>query len=121
MRAGVKRIRDTGEYETSERCHIQEVANDAGDEWVSVARARVAPGTITAWHQLAGITERYIIVRGRGRVHIGDLPPVEIGEGDVARIPADTPQRIENIGSGDLIFFAVCAPPFQQSCYIALE
>jgi mannose-6-phosphate isomerase-like protein (cupin superfamily) len=57
----------------------------------------------TAWHQLFGISERYLIVSGRGRVPIGHADAVDVGAGDVVRIPPDTPQRIENSGDGDLI------------------
>jgi len=37
------------------------------------------------------------------------------------RIPAGIRQRITNIGTQDLVFYAVCAPPFQQSLYVNLE
>lgn len=117
----VKKADQAAEFETSERCHITEVANDPGDEFVSIARARVEPGVTTAWHKLDNISERYIIVSGQGRVEIGELQPVEVLEGDVVRIPANIPQRITNTGQADLIFFAVCAPPFEQRRYVNLE
>ena len=121
MRAEIKAQDIALEYTTDERCHILEVANDAGDEMVSIARARVEAGVTTAWHKLEGISERYIIVSGRGRVEIGDLEAVDVGPGDVVRIPADCRQRITNTGSHDLVFYAVCAPPFRQQAYINLE
>ena len=121
MRAEIKAQDDALEYATDERCHILEVANDAGDESVSIARARVEAGVTTAWHKLEGISERYIIVSGRGRVEIGDLEAVDVGPGDVVRIPADCRQRITNTGPHDLVFYAVCAPPFRQQAYINLE
>jgi len=121
MRAEIKSTAGVSEFETDERCHIQEVANDAGDEMVSIARARVEPGVTTAWHKLIGISERYIIVCGQGRVEIDAMEPVEVVPGDVVRIPAGIRQRITNIGTQDLVFYAVCAPPFQQSLYVNLE
>ncbi|MDA8140524.1 MAG: cupin domain-containing protein [Desulfobacteraceae bacterium] len=121
MRAQIKKAADAVEFETAERCFIVEVANDGGDEWVSIARARVAPGVTTAWHKLTDTAERYIIVQGRGRVQIGAGEPVTVNAGDVVRIPADTAQRIENVGTSDLIFYAVCSPPFKRECYISLE
>lgn len=121
MKPEIKRPDRVAEFETEERCSILEVANDAGDEQVSIARATVKPGITTAWHKLAGITERYIIISGRGRVQIGDSKPLEVCEGDVVRIPADTAQRIENTEAEDLIFYAVCAPRFHPKCYVALE
>lgn len=117
----IKFATDAEEYETEERCWIQEVANDPTDENASVARARVLPGVTTALHRLAGIQERYIIVQGQGSVEIGSGLPVQVGPGDVVRIPADTPQRITNLGKDDLIFYCVCTPRFQASAYQSLE
>jgi len=121
MQAQVKTARGVVEFETDERCYIQEIANDAGDEQVSIARARVEPGITTAWHRLQGISERYIIVSGQGRVEIGDLQAIDVGPGDVVRIPADCRQRITNTGAENLVFYAVCAPRFQQNRYLSLE
>lgn len=121
MNAEVKKDRDALEFETQERCWIKETANDAGDEFVSIARARVKPGVTTAWHQLSGISERYLIVSGCGRVQIGQADAVDVGAGDVVRIPPDTPQRIENSADDDLVFYAICSPRFAGKCYIRLE
>ena len=121
MLPGVKRSAGVDEFETRERCFIAEIANDSGDELVSIARARVEPGVTTAWHKLKGISERYIIFHGQGRVEIEDLEPMDVCEGDVVRIPADTAQRIKNTGDMDLVFYAVCSPPFKNSLYECLE
>lgn len=121
MRAEVRKGDMATESWTEERCYIAEVANDSGDELVSISRARVGPGVSTAWHKLTGITERYLIVSGQGCVEISDLQPVQVVEGDVVRIPADTPQRITNTGQADLVFYAVCSPRFQAGCYSSLE
>jgi mannose-6-phosphate isomerase-like protein (cupin superfamily) len=121
MRAEIRKASTAPEFETPERCHIVEVANDAGDRQASIARARVEPGVTTAWHVLDGIGERYIIVAGRGRAEIGDLEPVDVEAGDVVRIPPGTRQRIANSGDEDLVFYAVCTPPFREERYRALE
>lgn len=121
LRAEVKKNREAMEFPTRERCYITEIANDSGDGFVSISRARVRPGVTTAWHKLEGIDERYIIVSGKGCIEIDDLKPIGVGEGDVARIPADTAQRITNTGKIDLVFYAVCSPPFEDGCYKSLE
>ena len=121
MKSEIKRANLSGEFDTAERCYITEVANDSGDELVSIARARVESGVTTAWHKLDGISERYIIVSGNGRVEVDDLEPTTVLPGDVVRIPANKAQRITNTGHDDLVFFAVCAPPFQQNSYVNLE
>ena len=109
------------EYLSSEHCFILEVANDPGDPDVSIARARVLPGMTTEWHRVEGIDERYVVVRGRGRVEIGDLPATPVGEGDVVRIPANTPQRITNDSDEDLVFYCVCTPRFVPSAYVICQ
>ena len=121
MRAEVRKADAAREFATAERCHIVEIANDDGDSQVSIARARVEPGVTTAWHSLDAIDERYVIVAGRGRAEIEELAPVEVGAGDVVRIPAGARQRIANIGDEDLVFYAVCSPPFSAERYRALE
>jgi mannose-6-phosphate isomerase-like protein (cupin superfamily) len=121
MRAEIRKASEAREFTTVERCHIVEIANDDGDEQVSIARARVEPGVTTAWHALEGIGERYIVVAGRGRVEVGDSGPLEVAPGDVVRIPPGKPQRIANSGDEDLLFYAVCSPPFSAARYRNLE
>ena len=105
------------EYYTDERCYINELANIDADPDASVARARVSMGVTTRWHRLAGITERYVILSGSGRVEIGDLPPQQVGPGDVVMIPPGCRQRIACLGNADLIFLAICTPRFQPEAY----
>ncbi len=57
-----------------------------------IERARIKPGVMTALHYLKGVNERYLIISGNGIVEAGDLPPTEVGIGDVAIIPAGIPQ-----------------------------
>ncbi|MBN1102135.1 MAG: cupin domain-containing protein [Deltaproteobacteria bacterium] len=102
---------------TAEGCYILEVANDPDDETVSIARARVEPGVTTAWHRLRGISERYIIISGAGRVDIAGLPPTKVNPGDVVLIPPETNQRIRNTGERDLVFYCVCSPRFRSENY----
>ena len=91
------------------------------DAQASIARARVEPGTTTRLHRLLGITERYLILAGRGRAEIGDLAPVEVGAGDVVVIPPGVAQRIANTGDEDLLFAAICTPRFLPECYQDLD
>ena len=121
MNPEVKKSGSVREIETKERCYILEVANDSGDELISIARARVKSGVATAWHLLKGVSERYIIISGEGRVEIQGIKPTEVTEGDIVRIPPNTPQRIINLGKSDLIFYCVCTPPFHADSYEELQ
>ena len=105
------------EFYTEERCHIRELSNIAHDPAVSIAEARVEPGVVTRWHRLAGITERYVVLQGEGRMEAGTLPPRLIGPGDVVIIPPGCLQRIANTGGMDLLFLAICSPRFVPEAY----
>ena len=121
MKESVKHLDVSDEFYTPERCYITELSNTPDDPEVSIARARMEPGVTTRWHRLSGTAERYYIVKGKGRVEVGNLPPQQVNEGDVVLIPPMCRQRITNIGSEDLIFLAICTPRFSNDCYEDIE
>ena len=121
MKEAIHPFDTAAEYDTPERCYINELSNTAADPEVSIARARVTPGLTTRWHRLRGTTERYVITEGRGLVEVGGLPATEVGVGDVVVIPPECPQRITNTGSADLIFLAICTPRFMPKAYEDVE
>ncbi len=107
------------EYFTSERCYV---AENYSTETASIARATVKPGVTTKAHHLKNsVQEIYIITSGKGKVHVGNLEPAEVSPGDVVVIPANTSQKISNIGKSDLIFYCVCTPRFTEKCYVNEE
>lgn len=109
------------EYYFEEGCYINELSNGEADPAVSIARATVKPGDKTRWHKLIKTIERYVIISGNGQVEIGKLPATEVGPGDTIIIDADDKQRIHNTGKGDLVFLAICSPPFVADNYVDLE
>ncbi|MDO9515948.1 MAG: cupin domain-containing protein [Syntrophales bacterium] len=117
MKEKIIRSDEGSEFYTDEGSFILELSNSAEDEAVSIARARVAPGITTGLHRLRGVTERYMILKGKGYVEVGDLPPTDVGPGDVILIPPDCTQRITNTGTGDMLFLAVCTPRFTPDIY----
>jgi mannose-6-phosphate isomerase-like protein (cupin superfamily) len=117
MNETIKRINLGAEFYTPEKCYIIELSNKPDDPDASIARVRVVPGVTTRWHRLKGTTERYVILEGSGRVEVGSLTPQDVSAGDVVLIPPLCRQRITNLGRGDLIFLAVCTPPFRAEVY----
>ena len=95
--------------------------NHDSDKPVSIAKARVEVGVTTAWHRLSEITEFYYILQGTGLMEIGEDSGFEVQVDDIVRIPSDQPQRIQNTGDQDLIFLAICNPPFSDKNYEELE
>ena len=121
MNASIRTPDPSAEFPTGERCHILELSNAPGDPDLSIARARVEPGATTRWHRLAGVAERYVILAGRGRAEIGDLPPRAVAPGDVVLIPPGVRQRIANTGHDDLVFLAICTPRFRPEHYADID
>lgn len=121
MGAVILPLDTTAEYWFAEGCHILELSNSDADPAVSIARARVAPGVATRWHCLVDTAERYVLLAGRGRVEVGELPPREVGPGDVVLIPAGCRQRIACLGPEELVFLAICTPRFRPAAYRDLE
>ena len=117
MKETVKRFDRGEEFFTPEQCYIIELSNTPDDPELSIARARVEPGVTTRWHRVAGTTERYVILEGKGHVEIGTRPPEEVTAGDVVIIPPSCPQRIANTGREDLVFLAICTPRFVPEAY----
>ena len=109
------------EYFFAEGCFITELSNSIDDAQLSIARARLEPGKTTRWHRLVATAERYLILAGSGLVEIGELPATPVAAGDVVLIPPLARQRITNTGRVDLIFLALCSPPFRQENYQDLE
>lgn len=121
MNAKIKHLEPEREFFIDEGCHIIELVQSGDDPHLSIARARVAPKTTTRWHLLVETVERYVILEGSGRVEVGDLTPQQVHPGDAVLIPASCRQRISNTGEKDLIFLAICTPPFQQKNYQDVE
>jgi len=109
------------EFYTAEGCFITEISNSQNDPDVSIARARLEAGVTTRWHRLTDTAERYYILSGQGRVEIGDEPAQDVAPGDIVLIPPMCRQRIANIGSDELLFLAICTPPFSNEIYQDIE
>ncbi|MDE0951744.1 MAG: cupin domain-containing protein [Halioglobus sp.] len=118
MKAAIKTYNAEQEYYFAEGCYINELSNSIDDPHVSIARARLAPGKTTRWHYLKGTGERYVIQEGFGVVEIQGLPEKGVNAGDVVLIPPGARQRICNTGADDLVFLAICSPPFTADVYI---
>jgi mannose-6-phosphate isomerase-like protein (cupin superfamily) len=109
-----------GEQYTRERCYIRELVNAAGHPDASVAHCRVTPGVLTERHSLS-VAEWYLVISGRGEMHLGSAAPFEVTAGDTVAIPAGVAQQIRNTGDGDLCFHCLCMPRFTPACYTPLE
>lgn len=118
----LSRTDESKEFFTNERCHILEILdNHNSEKTFSIARARVEPGVTTAWHRLSDIVEYYYIISGKGFMEIGEEGGFDVSKNDIVTIPANSAQRIQNMGEEDLMFLAICNPPFTDANYEDLE
>ena len=117
MREAIRAMAAELEFYTAEGCFINELSNSEADPEASIARARVRPGVTTRWHRLYGITERYVVLSGQGRMEVGSLAAQTVAACDVVLIPPGCRQRITCISGEDLIFLAVCTPRFRPEAY----
>ena len=116
----IERFRPESEFDTRERCFITELRNVPEDGACSIARARVPPGVTTELHRLRAVVEHYVILEGQGMVEVGG-ESTKVATLDVVTIPAESPQRITNTGTGDLTFLCVCVPRWIPESYESLE
>jgi mannose-6-phosphate isomerase-like protein (cupin superfamily) len=110
----VKRVGTSPEIIANDGCHLRELlhpARDGSGVSYSLALAWVAVGEKTHPHKLLQ-TEVYLIIRGKGRMHIGDEMS-EVQPGDAVVIPPQQVQWIENIGRSELEFAAIVSPPWK--------
>ena len=118
MKPKIIKYDSNAEFDTEERCFINELSNSADDPEVSIAQARVEPGMTTEWHSLIDTVERYVIISGTGDVAVDNEPVQELTVGDVVIIPPNCRQRITNTGDQQLLFLAICSPPFRVENYV---
>lgn len=116
MRARIVTADTLQEIFIEEGCFIHEMWNTFEDPSLSVARARVAAHTETAWHYL-DVTERYLICEGSGIMEIEGVTPAVVHRGDLVVVPAGCAQRICNPSEHALIFYCLCTPRFEPHVY----
>ena len=85
----------------------------------SLAHAVVKTGETSFKHALK-TSKIYIILEGKGRMVI-DEEAQEVTKGHVVYIPPNAIQCIENIGTGDLIFYCIVDPAWREEDEIVFE
>jgi mannose-6-phosphate isomerase-like protein (cupin superfamily) len=79
----------------------------------SLAHAIVRPGEATLPHRLRSSSEVYVMLEGRGRLHVGDEGE-EVGPGVAIYVPPGESQWIENTGDADLEFLVIVEPSWRE-------
>lgn len=114
--------KDCPEFLAGDATHLREILHpDKMDIALrySLAHAVVKPGETSFKHALK-TSEIYIILEGKGRMVI-DEEAQEVTKGHVVYIPPNAIQCIENIGTGDLIYYCIVDPAWREEDEIVFE
>ena len=117
----IKTIADIPSFIAGDKTIIQEVLHPKNDDAAinySLAHASVNIGEQSIPHRLKS-TEVYIILNGKGKVHIDDSEAI-IEAGQLVFIPAEALQWIENIGETSLDFLCIVEPSWKAADEIVL-
>jgi mannose-6-phosphate isomerase-like protein (cupin superfamily) len=78
----------------------------------SVALARMPRGEKNLPHRLKTSSELFIVIEGRGVVHVED-EAAQISAGAIIYVPPGGLQWMENTGDSDLVFYCIVDPPWK--------
>jgi mannose-6-phosphate isomerase-like protein (cupin superfamily) len=78
----------------------------------SVALARMPRGEKNLPHRLKTSSELFVVVEGRGVVHVED-EAAEVTAGTLILVPPGALQWMENTGDSDLVFYCIVDPPWK--------
>ena len=82
-----------------------------GSANMSVTWIEGEPGSEQPSHTHATNEQVYIVVRGRGRMTVGDEQQ-EVGAGTLVFVPPGSPHSILNVGEEPLLLITATSPPF---------
>lgn len=86
----------------------------------SMAHITLPPGTASLKHYHPVAEESYFILSGQGRIVL-DGASSPLSPGDAVAIPANVIHQIFNEGSTELVFIAVCVPPWTLDCSVFVD
>ena len=86
----------------------------------SIAHITIPPGKAALKHYHPVVEESYYILTGQGRMVV-DGEEKMLFAGDTIAIPLNAIHQIFNDSETDLIFLAVCAPPWTPDCSVFVD
>jgi mannose-6-phosphate isomerase-like protein (cupin superfamily) len=94
--------------------HLLLTEGQFGSRRLSVTWVECRPGSRQAMHTHPAQEQVYVIVRGHGRMLVGEEAR-EVGPGTLVSVPPATPHAILNTGQELLVYVSATAPPFQAA------
>ncbi len=119
----IKKFNNCKEILAGDNCILREFLNaEHGDKVecrYSLAQAKVPVCKTTLKHAMK-TTEVYLILKGRGKMYIGDEVK-EVGVYDTIYIPPNAVQCIENVGEEELEFICIVDPAWRPEDEIIVK
>ena len=94
-----------------QRSHLLLGWGQFGSGNLAITWVEAAPGSMQAVHGHPGNEQVYVIVRGRGVMHVGD-DMQEVSEATLVFIPPGAAHAIKNTSDEPLVFVSATSPPF---------
>lgn len=112
----IRDIKTANYFETTDKTTICELLHPHREEEevkmdCSIACAILAPGEVSHPHRLKKSGEVYIIMQGKGIMHIDDEQAL-LEPGKAVYIPPGSMQFIKNVSEEELKFLCVVSPPW---------
>jgi mannose-6-phosphate isomerase-like protein (cupin superfamily) len=86
----------------------------------SLAQIVLPPGTSSIKHFHPIVEESYYVLSGQGRIVLDGEQRI-VSAGDAIAIPTAIVHQIFNDTDSDVIFLAVCAPPWTPDCSVIVN
>lgn len=118
----IQNLEDIAAFTTKDGSEIRELLSprNSGIEKQSLAEARLPPGARTTAHYHPRTEEIYYVLRGHGRMQIGQ-EHCHVRPGDAVAIPPGAPHQILNPGSVPLVFLCCCAPAYEHEDTVLID
>lgn len=86
----------------------------------SLAHITLPPGKSSLKHYHPSTEESYYILSGEGLLVMNE-ETAQLTNGDAVVIPIGTVHKITNTGKDDLVFLAICTPPWTPDCSVFVD
>jgi len=101
---------------------VEEVFGKAvgGTNQHSLAKITIPKGKASLKHYHPIVEESYFILSGKARIVLDNQESI-ISAGDGVAVTPKTIHQIFNVGEENLIFIAVCSPPWTPECSVFID
>ncbi len=112
----VRKLTDSACFRAGDDTWLREILHPVNDNVrinYSLAHAFLEAGDSSLPHKLVTRSETYFFLDGEGYISInGEV--FQVRKGDLAHVPANADQSVQNTGSNRLVFLCIVSPPWSE-------